>query len=155
MDTFEQTGFGRVDPSSFGMWLNVDKALAHPDYERFGPLMWSSFLFPLHDDHKTYLRRLTNEEDVQLVLNAFTLFTHEARHFHDLLLCPYGSMLMRQYTRAALYYLFLRRDLIFRHKAIYVPLSDWVAHGTKLQRVYRDLDTPSPTLSRSNLPSAP
>jgi hypothetical protein len=143
MDLFEQQGFGRLDPSSFGLWLNVDKALAHKDYHRFGPLMWSSFHFALRDEHRTYLSSLPNGADRELVLGAFTLFTHEARHFHDLLLSPYGSMLMRQYTRAALLYLFLRQDLLFQHKAIFVPLSDWVTQGTALKRIYSDLDSPS------------
>ena len=55
-------------------------------------------------------------------------------------------MLMRQYTRAALCYLFLQHDLIVRHKAILVPLSEWITHGAIFQQIYKDLDPPSPNV---------
>jgi hypothetical protein len=139
IDLFEQSRYGRFDASHFGMWLNADVFLNHPDYKHLGELAWKTFHFPPGGEHTQYVDGLRAPHDATLAASCFTLYSHEARHFHDLIATPYGSVLMRQYARAALFYMFLWRELYFRRRAIVVPITDWVANETIYSQVYQDL----------------
>lgn len=142
MDLFEESAFGRFDPSNFGLNLNVDAALNHQNYLEFGPLMWTTFQYPISEEHKAYIAAQTTSTDAVFAASCFTVFTHEKRHFHDLLVTPYGSMLMRLYTRAALLYNFMWDEIYFRRKAVVVPLRDWITSSLIFERRYPDVESP-------------
>lgn len=125
MQELERRGFGKFDPVNFGLWLNVDPILRSSLGADFVSLAISSFHFPLSDQHKVFIDNAP-EEQRSFALNCFTMFAHERRHFHDMLATTYGSMLMRQYTRAALA-IHSNRDLLyFGSDLIAVPLSDGI-----------------------------
>jgi len=69
------------------------------------------------------------------------LYSHEAKHFHDLLVTPYGSMLMRQYINASIHFLVARAGLYY-HKTVVVPLSDWILNYDLLSSIYPNLSKP-------------
>ncbi len=142
MDMFEPTGFGRFDPSTFGMWLNVDAAYQRQDYTTLTPLMWSTFHSPLSDAHKEYVRSAKSREDAVFAASCFTVATHERRHFHDLIATPYGSMLARQNIRAAFYCAVLVDEVLFRRDRIVVPLNEWCQNAELFQTIY-DIAPPS------------
>jgi hypothetical protein len=125
MEFFEPLGYGRFDPAAFGMWVNVDKVLEHPRYGELGPRMWTTFHFELNDEHRDYVRSSEPREDAVFGATCFTVATHERRHFHDLLATPYGSMLARQYLRAAFFNGVLTEEILFRRKNVGVPLDEW------------------------------
>lgn len=136
MEYFEPKGYGRFDPAAFGLWVNVDAVLAHPKYLELGPLMWSTFHFGPGDEHRNYVQQARSEEDAIFAATCFTVATHERRHFHDLLATPYGSMLARQYLRAAFFNGFLNEDFIFRREKIAVPLEEWCQNAELFQASY-------------------
>ena len=135
MEELEQAGFGRVDSSNFGLWLNIDPVVNSSLGPELASLTLSSFHFALRDEHREIVER-SKAEDLTFLLHCFTMFAHERRHFHDLLATPYGSMLMRQYTRINLLSLVCQHDLVFRSDAIAIPLSDWVSHAEMFQLVH-------------------
>jgi hypothetical protein len=143
MDLFESSSaFGRLDTTHFGSWLNMDNAIRHPDALHVLPLLWSSFHLPIGDEHRDYVSSLKDPEEIQFAVMAFTAAAHEARHFHDLLLTPYGSVLLRQYTRAALLALSLRNELLFRSRAAVVPLTEWAPTWETLHVLDPDVEAP-------------
>lgn len=128
MERLERAGFGRFDPSNFGLWLNIELVVTSHLGTELTPLTMSSFHFALGDKHREFIEKLT-DDDLTFTLNCFTMFAHERRHFHDLLATPYGSMLMRQYTRQTLLSLACYHDICFISEAIAVPLSSWVTNA--------------------------
>jgi hypothetical protein len=54
-------------------------------------------------------------------------------------------MLMRQHTRAALFYLMLWDELFYRTKAVFLPFRDWIRYERQLQMAYPNL----PSVSRN------
>ena len=142
IDLFEESRLGKLDPSHLGVWLNIDPALHHENFSQLAPLMWRSFHFPQEDSHRAFVNSCPTDESSEFAVQYFTLFQHEARHYHDLLLTPYGSMLARQYTRAQLSYLYCRNDLLFRAKSIVVPITDWVENYEMFEGVVPGLKPP-------------
>jgi hypothetical protein len=136
MDFFEVNRSGRLDPSNFGLWLNLDYAIKNLTDTKLLSLMMTTFHFPLTDEHRNFVNSRKSEEEAALAINCFTMFSHEMRHFHDLLVCPYGSMLMRQYARAAFLCTLCKHDLYLRSSAIVVPLSDWIASQELFERAH-------------------
>src|SRR5437762_1481050 len=101
MDLFEPQGaYGRFDPATFGLWINLDYVLEHSDFQGLLPLMLPTFAYDLTAEHRAYIEGKSDAEMLRAA-NCFTVASHEARHFPDLLASPYGSMLARQFTRAA------------------------------------------------------
>ena len=49
---FEETAYAHLDPLTFTVSVKVDRAISHRWYEEFGLLMWMTFEFPIHDDHR-------------------------------------------------------------------------------------------------------
>jgi hypothetical protein len=145
MDLFESAGYGRLDPYNFGVWVNIDQALEQPDYGDISPLFWSTFHFPISERHRSYLSEV-GEGRTAFTLNCFTLYAHETRHFHDLLASPYGAMLIRQYTRAALFYLMQWHELLFHTKAVVVPISNWIKNQKLFESYRPELRQPSKNL---------
>jgi hypothetical protein len=127
VDLFENLAFGRFDPSFFGLRLNLEGAIGSGMDPDLFQLTFTSFHYPIRDAHVKYVAGITDAKKLNLVLNLFTLSAHETKHFHDLLIAPYGSMLMRQYTRAALLFLTCKPDLILRSSTIILPLRNWVS----------------------------
>jgi len=141
---FEETAYAHLDPLTFTVSVKVDRAISHRWYEEFGLLMWMTFEFPIHDDHRAYVEKRKKHKDVELIVNSFTLFAHESRHFHDLLATPYGSYLMGAQTDLALSMLEFREHIRRHHNAIAVPLFDWISSGDLLRRAFRQIEAPSP-----------
>jgi hypothetical protein len=133
IDIFEPTGFGRFDSSIFGLRLNLDRAITEPFDAELLRLTLLSFHSPIGADHRSYFEGLQDDERKSLAVSLFTLSQHETKHFHDLLITPYGSMLMRQYTRLALLSFSCFHDIFLRNSAIMLPLrawaSDWELYG--------------------------
>lgn len=107
-------------------------------------LTLTSFHFPVNDKHRAFLEGLSGDA-LRFALNCFTVFAHERKHFHDVLATPYGSMLMRQSTRASLLTLASRDELLFRSDSIAVPLSQWIPNA-KLFQLARGVPPPSDNL---------
>jgi hypothetical protein len=146
IDLFEETQLGKLDPTHLGVWLNINPALNREDFIQLTPLMWKAFHLPLDTTHRSYVNSCPSEESAEFAVHCFTLFQHEARHYHDLLLTPYGSMLARQYTRAQLSYLYCRDDLFLRAKSIVVPISDWVENWELFDGVVPNIKRPPSTI---------
>jgi hypothetical protein len=125
MDSFELSGFGRFDSSVFGLRLNLDRAIADPFDPELLALTLKSFHGPLDDRHRRYVAGLGDPARRSLAIALFTLACHETKHFHDLLVTPYGSVLMRQYTTLALASLSCTDDLVKPNGVIALPLRDW------------------------------
>lgn len=136
MDLFEATNaFGRFEPASSGLWLNLDPILDREDSE-LTRLSLQTFLFPPGEGHRTYLSQVRSEEDLAFAGMSFSVAAHESRHFSDLLATPYGSVMARQYTRASMYYLLLRKEILFRNQKIVVPISDWCRDPGLFEQLY-------------------
>jgi hypothetical protein len=146
---FEETAYAHLDLLTFAVSVKLDRAIAHRWYDEFGGLMWTTFEFPIHDDHRAYVEKRKKHKDIELIVNSFTVCAHESRHFHDLLATPYGSYLMRVQTDAALSMLDLREHLRWSHRAIAVPLSDWVTSGDLLRRTFPQIEPPSPEVEHA------
>src|SRR5215472_2692531 len=127
MDIFEPMGFGRFDSSIFGLRLNLDRAITEPFDPDLLQLTLESFHRPIGQKHRKYVADIQDSEKKSLAVSLFTLSCHETKHFHDLLITPYGSMLMRQFTRLALLSLCCFSDLFLRNDTIMLPLRDWVS----------------------------
>jgi len=145
MDLFENSCTGRFDSSNFGLWLNLDYALTHPLNKDLFQLMLPTFHYPMNEKHKEFIASLENEEDISFAINCFSMFSHEMRHFHDLLITPYGSMLMRQYTRGAILSLTCHTELSITRNKIVIPLSEWVSDSNLFHKAY-SIDPPSSNL---------
>jgi hypothetical protein len=145
-DLFAFGEFARFDPTEFALYLNWDKITERADKELsrlafeffFAPMM-TSLLAPYGE---SYLASC-NEEQLQFALQAFTLYTHEVRHYHDLILLPYGSFLKRQSLKIQLEYAFWDVEVMLSNKVLYIPYSEWVANTNFLTSVYPDLALPS------------
>jgi hypothetical protein len=127
MDIFEPVGFGRFDSSIFGLRLNLDRAITKPVDQDLVRLTLESFHKPIGQEHRKYIASLQDTKKRSLAVSLFTLSSHETKHFHDLLITPYGSMLMRQFTRLALLSLSCFPDLFLKNDTIMLPLRDWVS----------------------------
>jgi hypothetical protein len=128
MDLFETTGYGRLNFSSFAVWMNLDPAFSGPHCSWLPPAVWRSFHFPVGDEHSKPVAGMA-DPDVELPITALSSYAHEARHFHDLLVSSYGSMLARQYTRISLIYLFCWHELLLREQPLFVPFHKWINEG--------------------------
>jgi len=111
--------------------------------------MISSFHSPDTANQKEFIESLKDEKDISFAINCFSMFTHEMKHFHDLLITPYGSVLMRQYTRGAILSLPCLQELLLHRKKIVLPLSDWVSDSELFHDIYA-IDPPSKNLSELN-----
>jgi len=143
IDLFEESGYGRFDPSTFGLWVRVDRAIEHPRYADWGALMWETFQAPPHEGHVEYLADAP-ADDLPLLLSAFSLWAHESRHFFDLLATPYGAAVMRTAVHAALGYLQIVDELEYQYRGIMLPLSEWVEYGRVVHHAFGKLSKPSP-----------
>lgn len=142
MDLLEESGFGRLDPSNFGLTINLDAALRRADFQQLAQLMWTTLHFETNQGHFDYVADSPDVESATFAATCFTAYPHEARHFHDLLATPYGATLGRLFTRAGVMYQLLFGSLL-ASPAVAVPLRDWVQSAGVLRRVFPDLPEPS------------
>jgi hypothetical protein len=137
----EPRNFGSFDPVIFGLRFNIDGAITASNAKELLPLVWRGIHFASTKEHQDFIHSLNNDGERFEAVSYFSLRVHESRHFHDLLGTPYGSMLLRQYFRAAILGQALMTDLVLRTKSLYVPIVDWAANDRFLQSRFRDLGT--------------
>lgn len=143
IDFFEKDMLGRMDPLACGIWLNIDSILDSKN-NKLSSLSMHSFINGNSVQQVKYYKGCSNNEQKNSALHRFSLFSHEARHYHDLMLTPYGSMLKRQFTSAKFNYLLWQKKTILRKpKAIYVPLRKWITNADMLKDIFPELDLPS------------
>jgi hypothetical protein len=143
----EPRRFGQFDPVIFGLRFNIDTAQTAPNKRELLPLVWQGIHSGPSKDHLNFVHSLKDEDQRFDALAYFSLRVHESRHFHDLLATPYGCMLMRQYFRALILGQAAVSDLVFNLKRLYVPVRDWVANASILQRRFPDLGPPPPSIN--------
>ncbi len=124
MELFEGSSAGRFDPSHFGLWISLDRVLDSERAQEMLELTWPTYHFPLNKKHREFVQNCQPQEEL-LAIQAFTVFSHETKHFHDLLVTAYGSLLMRQYARAAVHCAMCQSELLIHRESIVIPLSDW------------------------------
>jgi hypothetical protein len=127
MDIFESQGFGRFDTSVFGLRLNFDQLLKAPRGDELTRLGLTSFLWPPEQAHRDYIARVTDPKLETQALALFTLARHETRHFHDLLISPYGAALMREFTNLARLALACRQEILTSCSTIILPVTEWAS----------------------------
>ncbi len=145
IDLFVTGGYGQLDQSSFGLWLNVDQALEQSRAPDLWDLTLDSFVAPLKPKHVAFVKDCESGDKARLAATCFTAHVHESRHFHDLLSTPYGSMLMRQHSLAALRFLQIKDHIVFNHNSIEVPIAEWVGSFRELkkEKVFQNLEEPT------------
>ncbi len=137
--------FGRLDISHLGMWLNLDKMPGTANAP-LNDLLASAVRHEFSDLHREAVANARSAQDRSALIGLLTSVAHEARHFHDLLISPYGARLMHFNVRAAMAVLGAQGSLA-RSPAIIVPLSDWRTQLDTLRLVDPDLAEPYPKLN--------
>jgi hypothetical protein len=135
---------GRLDVTHLGMWLNIDDARRAGD-DRFAPLMARALAHDIGDEHHEYVAGLATDEQRVAALGGFTVVAHESRHFHDLLLTPYGAAVMSQHFRQAFTMLSSMGSLL-ASDAVIVPITEWAGLLPVLQRLDPGLGPPPPKI---------
>lgn len=138
----EPQSFGKFDPVIFGLRFNIDGALSASNARDLLPLVWRGIHFPPTQEHRDFVRSLSDEDERFNAVAYFSLRVHEARHFHDLLATPYGCVLLRQYFRAAILGQAIMPELLFKMKSMYVPIVEWADNDRYLQRQFPLLGSP-------------
>jgi hypothetical protein len=136
---------GRLDATHLGMWLNFDAVRREAD-PSLTHLVAEAAGLAYSDDHKKFVNATGDMAKRQALISLFTTFAHEARHFHDLVITPYGSILMNHYVRAALSVLSSQRSL-FSSPAVIVPLAEWPSLLPLLGKIDPGLQQPNPKLT--------
>lgn len=148
MEIGETSDIGRLDPAQCAIWLNLDHALEYgPEMFRLAML---SYAVPLGDDHKRYVSSCRSQMQRASAVNAFTTYSHETRHFHDMLATPYGSFLARQYAGATLEFCSLQSDILLQLPSIYIPLKEWAINADFLAEAFPGLAKPTPRLVQAS-----
>jgi hypothetical protein len=137
--------FGRLDISHLGMWLNLDKMPVTANAP-LNDLLASAVRHEFSDLHREAVANARSAQDRAALIGLLTSVVHEARHFHDLLISPYGARLMHFNVQAAMAVLGAQGSLA-RSPAIIVPLSDWRTQLDTLRLVDPDLAEPYPKLN--------
>src|SRR5688572_19145476 len=87
-----------LDPNHLGLSVSLDPLLNEDDAIRsieHVNLIALSAQRQVGTEHQLFLRS-SAPSDRGRVVASFSVFAHEMRHFHDLLLTCYGSFLLRQ-----------------------------------------------------------
>ena len=132
---------GRLDISHLGMWLNFDGIRGHDD-ERLENLIAAAANLEIGAEHRAYVEELRDETGRTEAMALFTAIAHETRHFHDLLMTPYGSALIAEHMRAA-FALQSALGSLAAAPVIVVPLREWNELLPVLRRVAPELEPPS------------
>jgi hypothetical protein len=134
---------GRLDVTHLGMWVNVDRARRGDD-ATFGRLLSRAVGYDVGDDHREYVHAMP-EDARAAALGLFTVVAHESRHFHDMLLTPYGSLVTSLNVRQATTMLAALGSLSSQESMI-VPITEWAALLPVLRHVDPTLAPPPPNL---------
>ena len=135
--------FGRLDVGHLGMWLNLDHI--PPTSLRPSELLRAAVHYEYSQLHHQAIEEAGSPEQRALLTGFLTSVIHESRHFHDLLISPYGARLMELNVRAGMAVLGAQRSLI-EAPAIIVPLADWRSQLDVLRLVDIDLAAPNSKL---------
>lgn len=135
---------GRLDVSHLGMWLNLDRARADSD-DALVRLLAAATDHDITDEHREYLDGIADPVRRATTTALFTAIAHESRHFHDLLLSPYGAVVMNHHIRAAMTILSSLGSLTAQ-PAMIVPLTEWTSLLPLFSRLDPDLGLPTAKL---------
>src|SRR5262249_28154665 len=124
----DETRYGYFDPWFSAVWVNFDPVSLHRDSRNLAPLTLLSLISPLQDDHLRYVKQARTQEEALNAASWFTAYTHEAQHFHDTLITPYGCAMMRSFIGLGFVASLVMADLA-RARNIYVPLFEWTRSG--------------------------
>ena len=131
---------GRLDIGHLGLWLNFDGIRGH-DEARLRKLATAAAELRIGAEHQAYADELADERARTEAMALFTSVAHETRHFHDLLMTPYGSALMGHHMRAA-FALQSALGSLAAASVIVVPLRDWDDLLPVLRRIVPELEPP-------------
>lgn len=134
---------GRLDASHLGMWINIDDIRAGND-EVLSHLVTQAMDHILTDEHRQFLENADIDTRIS-ALGIFTVAAHESRHFHDMLLTPYGAAVISHHTRQAVTILSSMGSLM-SNPAMVVPITEWTNLWPLLKDVDPSLKLPSPKL---------
>jgi hypothetical protein len=135
---------GRLDVTHLGMWVNVDEARTGDD-EALRSLIAHAVDHEVGAEHRAYIEGIADDEGRAAALGLFTVVAHESRHFHDLLLTPYGAAVMSHHVRQAMTLLSSMGSLS-SNAAIIVPIAEWSAQLPVLKQLDAELEPPSAKL---------
>ena len=108
----------------------------------------TSFLWPPEQAHRDYIARVTDPKLETQALALFTLARHETRHFHDLLISPYGAALVREFTNLARLALACRQEILTSCSTIILPVTEWVSDWQLYKIGDASLDEPPESVKR-------
>jgi hypothetical protein len=144
-------GSGYLDPNNLGLSVCLDSLFDDTAPERtLEHLNLVALTSVGHPDarHQAFLSS-TKPDQQGRVIASFSVFAHETRHFHDLLLTCYGSFLLRQALQLNMaYFNMLRDDIVYLCDAIYLPLNEWVNNRELLRRFHPQLSPPTENIVR-------
>lgn len=135
---------GRLDVTHLGMWLNLDNVRTRSD-EALWPLMAQAVNYEVGDEHRSYIEGAADEDVRAAILGLFTAVAHESRHFHDMLLTPYGAVVMSHHARQAVTLLSSMGSLMSNETMI-VPITEWSTLLPVLKHLDPNLKRPSPKI---------
>jgi hypothetical protein len=135
--------FGRLDVNHLGMWLNLDQ-IPVTSIDR-SALLAAAVEYDYSPIRDQAVYEAGSPEERTTLIGFLTAGVHEARHFHDLLISPYGARLMELNMRGAMAVLGAQRSLMSA-AAVIVPLADWRGQLDVLRLVDVDLAEPNPKL---------
>jgi hypothetical protein len=139
---FDANRLGRFESGHLGLYISVDSIIDPDNAARAVEhinLLGETANKPVGLRHEEFFKSSLPQERGRLAA-TFSLFAHEMRHFHDVILTPYGSFLMRQAVQINIAYLIKARlDIAVLCDQIYVPLQDWVDNYNILSVAYPNL----------------
>lgn len=138
--------FGRLDVSHLGVWLNLDRVPAETNSTPMAELLSAAVQYKISDQHREVVEAAGTAEGRAALVGLFTSVEHEARHFHDLLVSPYGHYLMELNARAA-FSIFGAWRSLHGAGALVVPLADWESQLPVLRVLDKELTAPNAKLA--------
>jgi hypothetical protein len=135
------SGHGSFDPWSVSSWIDLSSLPLRPDSQVLGSLTWLASTQALEGLHNGFVDRQPDEDSKAFALNCLTAFWHEARHYHDYVVTPYGCAQFRSSIAMALGGSLLATGALAA-RSIYVPIHEWVANYPLLKQVFPALDPP-------------
>ncbi len=82
--------WGALDPYTFAEWCSSDKMFDLPDPHEVGRLFVLTLVTPPAERHRAYVDALDSDETRSLAYTAFTVYSHEWRHWYDATATPCG-----------------------------------------------------------------
>ncbi len=111
----------------------------------YSTLVRRAAVLDIDDDHRQYVLLEDDRRHAEAVA-TFTSVAHESRHFHDLVMTPYGSALMAQHMRAA-FAVQTSLGSLASSDSLILPLHEWDKHLPLLRLAEPSLRAPGGRLA--------